>query len=224
MASTGEWQVLWANTASMEASSNWFNAVVPERKTLLLVDEPDSEGLLKVLIEQLGPRLGRTGSWKLAVCVRSPKDPVLNYLRNPRLKSRISEFALSPLANDEGRQLCQELIEGGPLSGRNESWRGQAVDELSKRFAQFPVWLGLAVSVLEDKGDLSGVPDTAEALADLYLGEVVYQAGQSAPEVIEGLLRWISMIGTVNREDEGTVSVLATSTRFDDRSELLAEL
>lgn len=47
------WQILWANKASMEQSSNWFVAIDPERQTLLLIDEPESERLLQQLKEQV---------------------------------------------------------------------------------------------------------------------------------------------------------------------------
>lgn len=69
IASEGVWHVLWANIATMSATSTWFDGVVRERPTLLLVDEPDEddETLLKVLLEQFGPRVSK---WKVAITVR----------------------------------------------------------------------------------------------------------------------------------------------------------
>ena len=37
IAGEGQWQVLWANVETMTASAIWFDGVVPERPTLLLV-------------------------------------------------------------------------------------------------------------------------------------------------------------------------------------------
>jgi hypothetical protein len=64
-AAEGTWQVLWANVASMAATAAWFEAVVPERPTVLLVDEPEDEVLLQQLAEQLGGRTGRSAQWKV---------------------------------------------------------------------------------------------------------------------------------------------------------------
>lgn len=50
----GDWQVLWANVETMTNTSTWFSTVVRERPTLLLVDEPRDEALLRTLVEQLG--------------------------------------------------------------------------------------------------------------------------------------------------------------------------
>jgi hypothetical protein len=52
IAGDGEWQVVWANVESMAATRPWFEGIVPERATLLLVDEPSDEGLLQQLAEQ----------------------------------------------------------------------------------------------------------------------------------------------------------------------------
>jgi hypothetical protein len=72
IAGEGSWQVLWANVASMSSTGTWFEAIVPERPTLLLVDEPEDEQLFRMLSEQLGGRVGRAAKWKVAVAVRSP--------------------------------------------------------------------------------------------------------------------------------------------------------
>ncbi|HEY1816353.1 MAG TPA: hypothetical protein VGG74_28595, partial [Kofleriaceae bacterium] len=97
IAALGEWQVLWANVETMLAADSWFEGVVPERPTLLLVDEPDDESLLKVLAEQLGGRNGRISKWKVAVAARSPKDPVLRFLFGPRMKQSVTELPVDKL-------------------------------------------------------------------------------------------------------------------------------
>src|SRR5262249_3914981 len=92
-----EWQGLLANTATMLSLSSWFRAIVPERPTLLLVDEPETEELLRLLTEQLGGGVGRAGRWKVAIAVRSPKDPVLRFLSSPRMERRVKILPLDPL-------------------------------------------------------------------------------------------------------------------------------
>lgn len=204
----GEWQVLWANVESMAATGAWFEAVVPERATLLLVDEPASETLLQQLAEQLGGRVGRAAKWKVAVSVRSPKDPVLRFLRGARLKPRVEELALASLPSDDAEAMCFELLKTGKLSGLPENDRREAARQLSTRFARFPVWLTLAVQHLEDHGNLKQIPADAESLADEYLREVEQSQSEVPKEAVRNLLRWVALVGTVNREDEATIKLI----------------
>jgi hypothetical protein len=205
IASDGEWQVLWANVESMAATSAWFEAVVPERATLLLVDEPANETLLQQLAEQLG---GRTAKWKVAVSVRSPKDPIFRFLRGARVKPRVEEFALASLPSADAEAMCFELLETGRLSGLPEDDRRKAAQQLSTRFARFPVWLTLAVQHLEDHGNLKQLPTDAEALADEYLCEVKQSQSEVPAETVRSVLRWVALVGPVNREDEATIELI----------------
>ncbi len=209
IASDGEWQVLWANVESMATTSAWFEAVVPERATLLLVDEPANETLLQQLAEQLGGRVGRTAKWKVAVSVRSPKDPVLRFLRGARLKPRVEELALASLLPDDAEAMCFELLKTGKLSGLPEDDRRKAAQQLSTRFARFPVWLTLAVKHLEDHGNLKQIPADAEALADEYLREVEQSQAEVPAEAVRSVLRWVALVGPVNREDEATTNLIS---------------
>jgi hypothetical protein len=205
IASEGAWQVLWANVASMSTTAAWFDAVVPERPTLLLVDEPPDIKVLQQLTEQLG---GRAAHWKVAVAVRSPNDPVLRFLFGARMKARVRELALSPLLEPDARALCADLLSTSKFANMPEEARADTARELSRRFARHPIWLTLAVHLLEEHGDLSRVPATAEGLANEYLGEVERSQSESPPEKVRDLLRWVALIGTVNREDNDTVQLI----------------
>jgi hypothetical protein len=73
------WQVLWANVATMRKNPSWYMGLIPELPTLLLIDDPDDTEVLKELVEQISG--GRAKTWKVAIAVRSPNDPVLKYLQ-----------------------------------------------------------------------------------------------------------------------------------------------
>jgi AAA ATPase domain len=208
----GSWQVLWANVASMASTGTWFEAIVPERPTLLLVDEPEDEQLLRVLSEQLGGRVGRAAKWKVAITVRSPKDPVLRFLFAPRMKPRVQELQIAALSAAAAERMCNDLLNSGPLANSAEEWRQDAARELSRRFSRHPVWLTLAVHVLETQGDLTKVPQTAEGLADSYLEEIVRRQQQAPSDQVLALLRWVALIGTVNRADDATVRLLGNQS------------
>jgi hypothetical protein len=222
IAALGEWQVLWANVETMLAADSWFEGVVPERPTLLLVDEPDDESLLKVLAEQLGGRNGRISKWKVAVAARSPKDPVLRFLFGPRMKQSVTELPVDKLPDADA--MCAKLLATGKLKALPEAQRIQAARDLSKRFSQHPVWLTLAVQHLEDRGDLSQVPASAKQLADDYLREVEAHQSEVAPEVIRELLRWVALVGKVNREDQGTLEQIGKASSAGGATDVLSRL
>ncbi|MCL2726083.1 MAG: ATP-binding protein [Polyangiaceae bacterium] len=207
IASEGVWQVLWANVESMAATSAWFDGIEPSRATLLLVDEPRDETVLRLLAEQLGGHVGRATQWKVVVAVRSPNDPVLRFLRGTRMKSRVQELSIEPLPLSDAENMCFELLKTGKLGG-SEDDRRDAARRLSKQFSRHPVWLTLAVQHLEDYGDLKQIPADAETLADEYLSEIEQRQLEISPESVRSLLRWVALIGTVNREDDATIKLI----------------
>ncbi len=216
IASTGHWQVLWANVATMTMTGSWFAAIVPERPTLLLVDEPADEKVLQLLSEQLRGRTARSARWKFAVAVRSPKDPVVRFLHGPRVRHKVAELALGALPQTDAESMCADLLASGALSSATAEWRTDAARLVAERFARHPVWMTLAVHLLESHGDLSRVPATAEALADDYLQEIVSLHTATPSEVVRSLLRWAALIGPVDREDDSVVRVLAAGSGVED--------
>lgn len=208
IASEGTWQVLWANVESMAATGSWFEAVVPERATLLLIDEPSDKTVLQQLAEQLGGRVGRAAKWKVIVAVRSPNDPVLRFLRGARMKQRVDELSLSPLPSADAEEMCFQLLRTGKRADIPDEAKRDAARQLSRRFARHPVWLTLAVQHMEDHGDLTQVPTTAEALADEYLSEIEKNQTDVAPESVRTMLRWVALLGTVNRQDDTAIKLI----------------
>jgi hypothetical protein len=208
VATDGKWQVLWANVESMAATGAWFEGVVPERATLLLVDEPSDEMLLQQLAEQLGGRVGRTAKWKVAVTVRSPKDPVLRFIRGARMTQRVQEMPLSPLSPSEAEDMCFELFTTSKLRLLPKDKRRELSRQLSQKYDHHPVWLTLAVQHVEDHGDLRQIPVDAKALADEYLHEIENSQSQVSPMSVRALLRWVALIGSVNREDDAVIKLV----------------
>jgi len=218
IAAEGSWQVLWANVASMSSTGTWFDAIVPERATLLVVDEPESDDLLRVLSEQLGGRVGRVSKWKVAVAVRSPKDQVLRFLFTPKMKNRVQELPITALPIPMAEKMCEDLLSSGPLASTAIDWRKEVAQELARRFSQHPIWLTLAVYVLETHGDLAKVPQTADDLAADYLREIIELQQQASRDQVLALIRWIALIGAVNRQDDSTVKLLGQRSSIGDET------
>ncbi|MBL0692507.1 ATP-binding protein, partial [Comamonas sp. JC664] len=181
IASEGDWQVLWANVASMAATGTWFDAVVPERPTLLLVDEPTDATILQQLSEQLGGRVGRAARWKVAVAIRSPKELVLGFLRSPRIKPKVRELAIHTLSDAAAEAMCADLLSTGKFAAFPEERRRDAARELSRRFSRHPIWITLAVQLLEERGDLTRVPATAKGLGVCSGNGLRSTSGRDAP-------------------------------------------
>ncbi|MCK6565412.1 MAG: ATP-binding protein, partial [Dehalococcoidia bacterium] len=221
--SRSAWQVLWANTSTMESSGSWYEGIVPGRKTLVIVDEPESEQVLRQLVEQVGSAGGAL-DWKIAVSVRTPKDPVLRFLSGPKVKTQVQNLAIGALPRDASIEMCKTLLSTGPLSPTAPEALARVATELARRFDDHPVWLALAVHVLEQAGDLGGVPDTAEDLAELYLTEIVESQNEFDLDKLVNLLRWIALLGTANLEDKAALATLAAAAEFGTETAVRAAI
>lgn len=226
IAEDGSWQVLWANTATMAYSGNWFEAVVPERQTLLLVDEPEDSQILRVFSEQPDGISGRTSKWKVAVSVRTTKDPVLTFLQSTRLERRLQWLPLNLLSESDAREMCTNLLATGTLSNTPEEKRKEVAEILVKRFRGHAVWLTLAIGLLERVGDLSNVLLEANNLADEYVSEMVELSRWGSDQTLD-LLRWVALLSPFNREDNTSVRLVVDNTSWENETTVrqsLAEL
>ncbi len=217
IAAEGDWQVLWANVHSMGLSSSWFDAIVPERPTLLVVDDPDDERLIQRIKEQIGRRGGRAQQWKVAIAVRSTNDPILQALQHPNLKRWVDELMLAPLTTAECEEMCRKLFESGKLAKMDSEWREETTKILARRFDGYPIWLSLAVHLLEEEGSLAKLPTTASGLCQRYLDEALKPA---KTEKQLQLVRWVALLGPINREDDSEVQHLSERTGYAGLSEV----
>ncbi|OQA88369.1 MAG: hypothetical protein BWY28_01583 [bacterium ADurb.Bin236] len=218
-AATKGWQVLWANIAAMTDGS-WYEAIVPERTTLLLVDEPEDEQILQKLMEQIGGRTGRSRNWKVALTVRSPKDPIFRYLESSRMKSNCEFIDLKPIT-DNATEFCLGLINSSnSFSEHPDDWKQNAAEIISSKYDGFPIWISLAIHILEKKGRVGDFPDTADELAEEYLREIYSEQDDFPKEHVQGLLRWTALIRTVNREDDALLKIILNETGIGDITKL----
>jgi hypothetical protein len=193
------WQVLWANVATMMTTSSWFMGLIPELPTLLLIDEPDDATVLKTLVEQISG--GRANTWKVAIAVRSPNDPVLKYVQGTQICQIVEELPLTSLAENAAVALCEELLELGSLQIQTADWKTQAATWISQHYDYYPIWMAIAVKLLESKGNLETIPQETDGLASEYLEEIITQQQNIPREQFLNLLRWTALFDTVNRED-----------------------
>jgi DNA-binding transcriptional ArsR family regulator len=207
VAANGDWQVLWANTRSLEASSNWFDAVVPERPTLLCIDEPDDESLISRLQEQLGTRVGRAQQWKIAIAVRSWKDPIVRALQHPKRTQWLETLRLEPLSTSECIDMCHKLFETGKLADADKDWLDESAKTLGRRFSGYPIWISLAVHLMEEEGTLANFYDMAKALCCYYVDEALGKGTNS--DELTCVFRRVALIAPLNCEDESQIEDIA---------------
>ena len=192
-------QVLWAEAASMAKSNNWFLTLPRERPTILLLDEPDDVGLLKVLFEQLSEP---GASWKVVMAVRSPNDPVVRWLMQGKLAAYTEELALKALPDTQAAEALQ-----GMLATAEHPVDCDAAVGVARFLDGFPGWLEIAARLIATRDTLEGFPTTSAALASEYLDQIL---NSDLPEVtLRDLLRQVALYGRVNREDTTLVAHLA---------------
>ena len=191
--------------------------LITERPTLLLIDEPDDKTVLKTLVEQISG--GRARTWKVAIAVRSPNDLVLNYLKGTRMRQIVEELPLAPLEESAAVAFCQELLEFGSLQAKTADWKKQAATWIAQHY-DYPIWMAIAIKLLESKGNLQTMPQEIEGLASDYLGEIIKQQQSLHPEQILNLLRWTALIDTVNREDTAVIEWIRVKIGCRNSTEL----
>lgn len=211
------WQVLWANVATMTTTSSWFMGIIAEHPTLLLIDEPDDATVLKTLVEQISG--GRARSWKVAIAVRSPNDLVLKYLQGTRMGQIVEELPLEPLEESAAVTFCQELLEFGSLQTKTANWKMETATRIAQYY-DYPIWMAIAIKLLESKGNLETIPQEVEGLASEYLKEIITQQQSIPSEQIPNLLRWIALFDTVNREDTVVIEWIRAKVGCRNTTEL----
>ncbi|MEA5553853.1 ATP-binding protein [Anabaena cylindrica UHCC 0172] len=211
------WQVLWANVSTMTTNSSWSRGLIPERRTLVLIDEPDDETVLKTLIEQIFG--GRSKTWKVAIAVRSFNDLVLKYVKESGIRPMVEKLQLSALEKSEAVTFCQELLESGSLQTQTADWKTQAATWIAQHY-DYPIWMAIAIKLLESKGNLETMPQEVKGLASEYLEKIITQKQNIPQEQIKNLLHWIALFNTINRKDTAVMDWIKTKVGCRNSTEL----
>jgi hypothetical protein len=174
-----DWDVYWANVQTMSLSSKWFQTIIPSRKTLLVIDEPDDAKTIEILLEQIS--LSKMSNWKVLVVTRSPKDPILNVLRNPRSKILETEMVLEPLIWNDIEKLAYNLLLKCLKNEKEDDLRiwAKIIGKISNGF---PIWTTVAVFLIKEGKSINDLPNDEYGLATLYVEEII----KHMPTVLNG--------------------------------------
>ena len=222
----GSRQILWGNVESMAQSAEWFASISPEQPTLLLLDEPTDERLIGVLAEQLRGTNGRMSQWKVIVAMRSPKDPILKAYRRLPITVRDDFHALTSPSADDANLIGRALLDQGPLAAHSGDDKARAVRHIVRISAGIPIWITLAIKVLESTNSLLSLPSDVADIARTYLEEVIEHqpAAIASKRQITALIRWLAIYRRVNVQDEPLIEFLVKITQFANKTELMQAL
>ncbi len=209
------WAPFWANVSTMATTSTWFLGLVPERPLLLLLDEPQDSTVLKTLVEQM-----LRSQWKVAIAVRSPNDPVLHYLQGARMQQITQTLCLPALEESSAVAFCKDLIDSGVLNTQSQTWKDDAASWASKHYNQYPVWISIAIDLLERNGNLEAMPQKIEELASQYIEEVLALQKDHDSDQLLQVLRWIALLITLNTEDLYIIEFVREKTGFANLEQL----
>ena len=167
-----EFDVCWANVETMAASTNWFRTFIHNRKTLLVIDEPDAPDSIKILLEQMN--LVKMSDCKVLIITRSPKDPVLKVLRNTKSKILGNELELKALSQKDIEELAYNLLYGcDNLKKITEEQLRIWAKKIGRISNGFPMWATLAVVLIEGGRSTNDLPDDEYGLAKRYIEEIL---------------------------------------------------
>jgi len=130
---------------------------------------------------------------------------------------------LAPLTPELSRTLALELINASSLVGLSGHQKDAIAEHLSRLGDRYPIWIAMAVNVLEKHGDLSSLPFDANDIASKYLEEVIDRSTTrtcSHQQLLQ-VLRWLAIYEEVDVEDGPLVKFVSSQAGLADVTGLL---
>jgi hypothetical protein len=195
----------------LSTSDNWYVGIIPETKALVILDEPADAAFIDHVLTQLRTR---TKNWKVLVGVRTPRDPVIRTLTDPRERLLAPPRELKPLEPDTALRYAQQLLTPLPFTDEEKARAARWLRDVCGRV---PIWMTVAVTLLEHNRDMRDLPRDEYAIAQKYVQDIL---GNTRPEIgdaaqILQLLRWIALLQPVNRHAEPEIGALAEAAGLE---------
>ena len=196
------YDIFWANTATMEKSTSWFQSIVSGRKTLLIIDEPTEKRTIEILLEQTASQ--RISEWKFAIITRSSKDHILKPLNPEKRNDIASPIELKALDKEMIEKITWSLIEN------SDKLKIHAINNIKDDLLRFivktsggiPIWVIVAIKLIEDKGNINTLPKDDYNLAKQYIEECLSSLIPDKWEKYKNMLKAIAILQPINIEDD----------------------
>ena len=164
-----KYNIFWANTATMESSTNWFHLIIHGKKTLLIIDEPTKKRTIEILIEQIS--ILKVSNWKFAIITRSAKNHILEPFKYH--KRFISDpIDINPLDKTIIKTLATSLLYNLKKKENSLNDFDDLINLILKVSDGFPIWTVVACELLEKNKSLKGLQNSY-GLAKKYLNEML---------------------------------------------------
>ena len=199
-----EYDIFWANTATMEKSDNWFQAITTGRKSVLVIDEPTERKMMEILLEQV--RSLRLSKWKYVVIARTVKEPVLKALDYRISNSITTPIEIKPLNKEERKQMFLSFLESSAIKNcfNDKDRREELSRYISKASDGLPVWIAVAAYLLEADDDIMDLSSQDRfGLAEKYIEEFLSLILRDVrSNILLRYLKSIAILQPVNIEDD----------------------
>ncbi len=218
--------VYWVNIEEMESSNNWSNTLVPGRKTLLILDEPTEPNLLISLFERISLQSINTTCWKAIIITRTPKDPVINILRDAKHTIIAPEIIIEPLIQEKADTLIDRLINIFNLENIQSENMKRLKSFISKQCKNYPIWIIFIMYLLKEKRNNFDPPKDEWGLAKLYLNEVLQYFPEkycSKPQ-FNKIIQWLALYQPLNVEDVNLLRFIKEDTKMMTEKNVLSSL
>lgn len=215
---SGLFGAVYVSSKTAERSAEWYRGIVAEVPALVLIDEPQDPAFIESLLDQLRTR---AKAWKVIVAVRSPNHPVLKPLRSKTLPILSTPpLELRPLPAAGALTMATNLLRAHVALEPAEE--ALAAAWLAKVSGRVPIWITVGVRLLKDRGALGELPSDQWGLAETYLDEIVRRGPENVatPAQLTWLLRWISVLQPVARNDKDMMTFLASEAGFAKAGDL----
>jgi hypothetical protein len=194
-------------TPNLAHGTDWYAEIIAENPAMVLLDDPDDAGVIERMLAELRHRTKR---WKVLVATRTSNQPLITKLTNPRESVLADPLELRSLDEDSATRLASNLVE---TLDRPPEVRDQLVPWLV-RTCGAPIWMTVAVRLLEEGTALSDLPKDSFAIATRYVQE---SREHTNPDIADhrqvlAVLRWIALYRRISREDKQLMRGIAIKT------------
>ena len=155
-----KYDVFWANTSTLKNSNNWVHLIIPSRKSLLIIDEPEDPSTVRTLLEQSSG--SSFNNWKIIIISRSVKSHIFQPFYNTSYK----EIDIKPLNKNQTIQLVNSIKKG------NISLSSSSKELIYKSTSGLPVWIMTILWLIKKNQGKLSFQDISE-IASAYFDEVI---------------------------------------------------
>ncbi len=199
-------QVYWANVATLAYNKDFPGIAAPDIDHVILMDEPESIEFLQRLMGQLTNPGSRIKKWKFIIALSRYDQKIINFFEDYKIKKIVERVKLEPMKKESFNSLIDEQVnnlESYPYS------KEDLKNYLNQYTGGHPIFLHVALSIMEKGGRLEDLPRDEIGIAKQYVDQMLKGKSEKTRKV----LNWMSLYGEI-RVDNMNRGALS----FDDNS------